>query len=71
MGTKGVTPKPYKVSNKTGHKGIRIQELAPDNPYNAYISVYTKNGKLKTISLGYFPTLDEAVAFRKQTIEKL
>lgn len=70
-GSKVVTRKPYKISNKTGHKGIRIQELAPDNPYNAYISVYTKNGKQKTISLGYFPTLEEAVAFRNKTIQML
>jgi hypothetical protein len=71
MGAKGVKPKKYKVSNVTGHKGIKIQTLAPENPYNAYVSVYTKSGKMKTISLGYFPTINEAVAFRTETIEKL
>lgn len=71
MRAKGIKPKKYKVSNITGHKGIRLQTLAPENPYNAYLSVYTKSGKLKTISLGYFPTIEEAVTFRNETIEKL
>ena len=71
MAAKGIKPKKYKVSNITGHKGIRLQTLAPENPYNAYLSVYTKSGKLKTISLGYFPTIEEAVVFRNETIEKL
>jgi len=76
MGARGVKPKKYKNCSESGHKGIFKNAKSKKNPYTAQISFYTKGGKrngglLKNIHLGNFPTLEEAVKVRTETIENL
>lgn len=50
-------------NNTSGHKGVRWHKR--DSKWEAYIG---NNGKL--INLGYFDTLEDALAIRKQAEEK-